>query len=65
MLAAREPAKWGELSWPWQTLQELTRGIRYGETYFIGAGVKMGKSELLNAIAAHFIMKKQSESIPS
>lgn len=59
--AAREPAKWGELSWPWQTLQELTRGIRYGETYFIGAGVKMGKSELLNAIAAHFIMKNNQK----
>lgn len=54
---AREPAKWGELSWPWKKMQELTRGIRYGETYFLGAGVKMGKSEILNALAAHFVKK--------
>ena len=52
---AREPAQWGELSWPWSGLQELTRGIRYGETYFLGAGVKMGKSEILNALAEHFV----------
>lgn len=52
---AREPAKYGELTWPWEHVQEATRGIRYGETIYIGAGVKMGKSELLNALAAHFI----------
>jgi twinkle protein len=52
---AREPAKFGELTWPWEHLQETTRGIRYGETIYVGAGVKMGKSELLNALAAHFI----------
>lgn len=52
---AREPAKFGELTWPWEHVQEVTRGIRYGETIYLGAGVKMGKSELLNALAAHFI----------
>jgi twinkle protein len=52
---AREPAKFGELTWPWKGVQKVTRGIRYGETIYIGAGVKMGKSELLNALAAHFI----------
>ena len=52
---AREVAQYGALTWPWQHLNETTRGIRYGETIYIGAGVKMGKSELLNAIAAHFI----------
>jgi len=52
--AARIPAKWG-LSWPWAGLTALTRGIRYGETYYIGAGVKMGKSEIVNTLAAHFI----------
>lgn len=53
--SAREPAKYGELTWPWEHLNSATRNIRYGETIYIGAGVKMGKSELLNALAAHFI----------
>ncbi len=52
---AREVAKYGDLTWPWKHLNDKTRGIRYGETIYIGAGVKMGKSELLNATAAHFI----------
>jgi len=56
---AREQAKYGELTWPWDHLNETTRGIRYGETIYIGAGVKMGKSELLNALGAHFIKKHQ------
>lgn len=53
--AARHQATYGELSWPWKALNDKTRGIRYGETIYIGAGVKMGKSDLLNALAAHFI----------
>lgn len=52
---AKEQAKFGELSWPYPSLNKLTRGIRLGETIYIGAGVKMGKSELLNDLAAHFI----------
>jgi len=51
---AREQAPWGELSWPWPDLQEATRGIR-PSTIYIGAGVKMGKSEIVNALGAHFI----------
>lgn len=54
---AREQAKYGELTWPWETLNNATRGIRYGETIYIGGGVKMGKSDVLNSIAAHFIKK--------
>ena len=54
---AREQAQYGELTWPWEHIQKTTRGIRYGETIYIGAGVKMGKSELLNALGAHFIKK--------
>ncbi len=53
--AAMEPPTYGELSWPWDHIQEATRGIRYGETIYVGAGVKMGKSDLLNDMAAHFI----------
>lgn len=52
---ARVPTPRGELTWPFPKMDRLLRGIRYGETLFIGAGVKMGKSELLNAIVAHFI----------
>lgn len=52
---AREPARYGELTWPWKHLNKQTRGIRYGETIYIGAGVKMGKSEMLNALGAHFV----------
>lgn len=51
----RKEPTWGDLSWPWAKLNETTRGIRYGETVYIGAGVKMGKSEIVNALAAHFI----------
>lgn len=35
---AREQAKYGELTWPWEHLQKVTRGIRFGETIYIGAG---------------------------
>lgn len=54
--AGREQAQWG-LSWPWQALTKHTRGIRFGETYYLGAGVKMGKSELVNSIAAHLMLE--------
>ena len=53
--SAREQAKPGELTWPWHHLNKTTRGIRYGETIYLGAGVKMGKSELLNALGSHFV----------
>lgn len=43
------------LSWPWEGFTKLTRGIRRAETYYFGAGVKMGKSELVNAIGEHLI----------
>lgn len=54
---AKEPPKYGDLTWPWADLNGKTRGIRYGETIYIGAGVKTGKSELLNQLAAHFIVE--------
>ena len=59
-MAAREPTPYGELSWPYPKMNKLLRGIRLGETIYIGAGVKMGKSELLNDIAAHFIKNNTS-----
>jgi twinkle protein len=51
--AAKAP-EWG-LSWPWEWMTEATRGIREGETYYIGAGVKMGKSEIVNTLGVHLI----------
>src|SRR5690606_27082703 len=51
----RKEPEWGDLTWPWDHLNQTTRGIRFGETIYIGAGVKTGKSEVVNALAAHFI----------
>lgn len=51
---AKEPAKFG-VSWPWKHITEATRGIRTGETIYIGAGQKQGKSEVVNTLTAHFI----------
>lgn len=42
-------------SWPWKHITETTRGIRLGETIYIGAGQKQGKSEIVNTLAAHFM----------
>jgi twinkle protein len=53
--SAREPTPYGQLTWPYEKLNQLLRGVRYGETIYLGAGVKMGKSEILNDIAAHFV----------
>lgn len=53
---AAVPPVWG-LAWPaWGGgLNDVTRGIRTGETYYIGAAQKMGKSEVVNSLAAHVI----------
>lgn len=51
---AKEPPKFG-VSWPWRHITEATRGIRLGETVYIGAGQKQGKSEVVNTLTAHFI----------
>lgn len=52
---ARKEAEWG-FSYPYKALTDLTRGQRFGETVYWGAGVKMGKSELLNDLVAHNIL---------
>jgi twinkle protein len=53
---ARKEAEWG-FSYPYPALTDLTRGQRLGETVYWGAGVKMGKSELLNDLVAHNILE--------
>lgn len=52
--SAKEKPVFG-VSWPWKHVTEATRGIRLGETIYIGAGQKQGKSEVVNTLAAHFI----------
>ena len=52
--SAKEPAKFG-VSWPWKHITEVTRGIRTGETIYIGAAQKMGKSEVVNSLADHLV----------
>lgn len=52
--AAKEVAAYG-FAWPWKHITEVTRGIRLGETIYLGAGQKQGKSEIVNTLAAHFI----------
>lgn len=51
---AETSVEWG-LEWPWSELTDLTRGRRRGEVYYFGAGVKMGKSVVVDQIAAHCI----------
>lgn len=57
-LAEKEPVM--GLSWPWPTLTDKTRGRRRGEVYYLGAGVKMGKSVVVDQIAAHCIMTQET-----
>lgn len=58
---AKEPAKFGELSWPWKGMNDDLRGIRLGETIYLGAGSKMGKTTIKNTLAAHFIEKDDAK----
>lgn len=51
---AKEAAEFG-VSWPWQYVTDKTRGIRKGETIYLGGAAKMGKSEVVNTIGAHLI----------
>lgn len=54
-ISSREQAAFG-LSWPWKGMTDLTRGIRFGETIYIGAGVKMGKTEVVKSLVKHFVI---------
>jgi twinkle protein len=52
---ARQRPEWGK-PWPFPKLTQMTRGRRRGETIYFGAGVKMGKSELVDTIAKQVIV---------
>lgn len=66
-----QPVQLG-LEFPFTKLNDMTRGLRYGETYYIGAGVKMGKSDIANYFASWFaiqhgvnvFMAKPEDSLP-
>lgn len=58
---AQEIPKLGR-PWPWPTMTKKTLGRREGEGYFIGAGVKMGKSEWLNQLA-EWIFKTEGTKV--
>ena len=47
--------------WPWPSLTALTLGRRLGEGMYIGAGVKMGKSEWANVLIEHIITKESNK----
>lgn len=51
---AKEAPEMG-VSMPFKAITDLMRGVRTGETSYWGAAPKMGKSELVNAIGAHFV----------
>ena len=51
---AKKPAEWG-VPYPWEALTQMTRGIRKGETIYLGAAQKMGKSEIVNKLTAWLI----------
>lgn len=44
------------LSYPYEGLTELLRGIRLGTTIYIGAPEKAGKSTLVNELATHLML---------
>lgn len=53
---SKEPPTMG-VSWPWASVTKRTRGIRKGETIYIGAAQKMGKSEVVNSLASHLVLE--------
>jgi len=54
---ARVPTAYGEFSWPYPSLNKALRGMRTKETVYLGAGVKMGKSDIVDEVQAHLIKK--------
>ncbi len=61
--AREEAIKPSELGrdWPWPSLMKQTFGRRDGEGYYIGAGVKMGKSTFLDKLVEHITTVERRE----
>nr|WP_246505611.1 toprim domain-containing protein [Coralloluteibacterium stylophorae] len=49
---ALKPVEQG-LPWPWDRMNDLTYGRRYGEVYFLGAGTGVGKTDVFTEIIAY------------
>ena len=60
ILQSIEPPVYGR-EWPWPTLQRKTYGMRDGEGIYVGAGVKIGKSEFINHLLLSRIQAKDSD----
>lgn len=41
--------------WPWAAMTKMSLGRRLGEGHYIGAGVKIGKSEFCNKLTEHVV----------
>jgi twinkle protein len=48
---------------PWPSLTKATYGRRLGDGYYIGAGVKIGKSEWLNQMVAHILQTESTKAM--
>lgn len=51
---AKETPEMG-VSMPWEEVTNWMRGARTGETIYIASAPKMGKSEVVNSLGAHFV----------
>lgn len=49
------------LSYPWQTLTDLTYGIRPAELIVFGAGTGMGKTEFFKEIETHLLLEHKQK----
>jgi twinkle protein len=47
--------------WPWPSMTKLSLGRRLGEGHYIGAGVKIGKSEFVNQLSEYVIKVEKSK----
>lgn len=47
--------------WPWPTMTKLSLGRRLGEGHYIGAGVKIGKSEFVNKLTEQVVFAEKKK----
>lgn len=47
--------------WPWKSVTRKTLGRRIGEGYYFGAGVKMGKSVIVDTLTEHIITNDKNK----
>ena len=52
--------EWGRL-WPWPRMNKNTFGMRDGEGLYLGAGVKIGKSEFINELVLSRTLAEDSD----